>query len=75
MYTAKGACGKVSNIPYLQIASFHRDKSILVVLDGMHLLLKVSCFPIVQAVLCTKYKFGGGWSFQECDKRGQKGHL
>ena len=42
MYTAKRACGKVSNIPFLQKASFHRDKSILFVLNGMHFLLQVS---------------------------------
>ena len=42
MYTAKGACGKVSNIPFLQIASFHWNKSILFVLNCMHFLLQVS---------------------------------
>ena len=41
MYTAKRACGKVSNIPFLQKASFHRDKSILFALNGMHFLLQV----------------------------------
>ena len=42
MYTAKGTCAKVFNIPFLQIASFDWNKSILFVLNCMHFLLQVS---------------------------------
>ena len=38
----KGGLWETSNIPFLQIVSFHQDKSKLFFLNGMHFLLQVS---------------------------------